>query len=468
MRPRRSTLVIGLLLTLAACTETAVEPTAPPGVFAPTPSIEGESAPSTGVRPQPPTTIDVDRAMIARVDPYTLEPLPFLVPIPMGDSVWGQPSPNGDYFAATAWDDTSGAGEIRLIDVMAWEQIGAWPEWAESELSVPDDGTVYFLRSGGSTGTQLRSLQTGMSASEIVAELPAGFSAWGVGQLVDRRFLTYGARSDPSVGIELGSIVIAEIDTGAVATIDLPGIRIGNLEPDDGEPWSGYLHAAPVFVLDGDGRRALVVQADRDIVTEVDLETGTLTDHRFSPEGPNGAIDPTRMMLQRSAALSPDGRRLHVATRQLELDATEDPWSVTMTPLGILTVDTTTWEISSRLDEPIGEVYLAPDGGTALAWGWTSVEGDQIYEMTSHGLYVLRGNPLQVLVHHPPGEEDQWHGPFSFNQDAGVGYVTKWGQNTGNWVEVIDLASGQILNSSEGDDYRQMFGSIGVLGVETP
>jgi hypothetical protein len=453
--------MIGLLLTLVACTEAVVEPTAPPGVFAPTPRIEGESAPTTGPRPQPATTIDVDRAAIARVDPYTLKPLPFLAPIPMGDSVWGQPSPNGAYFAATAWDDTSGAGEIRLIDVEAWEERGSWREAADSELTVDDAGTVYFTRFG-----KLRELDSGMRTSQPVADLPDQFHPWE-DRLGGSRYLAFGARFEPSVGLEIASVVVAEIETGQVTNIDLPGIRIGNLEPDNAEPWAGYLYAAPAFLIDNEGRRGLMIQADRDIVSEVDLESGSVTDHRFSPEGPDGSIDPTRMMLQRSAALSPDGTRLYVATRQLQLDATEETWTVTVTPLGLLTVDTTTWEISSRLDEPIGEVYLSPDGETALAWGWTSTESDQMHEMTSHGLYVLSGEPLQVLVHHPPGEQDQWLGPISFNLVAGLGYVTNWGQGYGNWVDVIDLGSGQILASSTGDDYRQMFGSIGVLGVET-
>jgi hypothetical protein len=462
MKSRRSALMIGLLLTLVACTEAVVEPTAPPGVFAPTPRIEGESAPTTGPRPQPTTTMNVDRAAIARVDPYTLELLPFLAPIPMGDSVSGQSSPSGTYFAATAWDDTSGAAEIHLIDVESWGERGSWREAIESELTVDDTGTVYFINLG-----QLRRLSPGMSESQPVADLPDEFYPWE-NRLGGGRYLAFGARFEPSVGLEVASVVVAEIETGEVTNIDLPGIRIGNLEPANSEPWSGYLYASPAFVFDVSGTRGLVVHADRDVVTEVDLPTGRLIDHRFSPEGPNGPIDPTRMLLQRSAALSPSGTRLLVATRQLQLDATEEPWTVTITPLGLMTIDTTTWEISSRLDEPIGEVDLSPDGETALAWGWTSTEGDQRYDMTSHGLYVLNGEPLQVLVHHPPGESDQWIGSLSFNQDAGVGYVTNWGQGPGNWVDVIELGSGQILASSTGDDYRQMFGSIGVMGVETP
>ncbi|MGH8870397.1 MAG: hypothetical protein ACRDWS_00250, partial [Acidimicrobiia bacterium] len=117
----RQTLVafVALGLFLGACTRANTEATAPPDVFAPTPSIEGEPVPST---PPP----DVEKVEIFPVDPRTLEALPGYLPMPMGDWTSGVSSPNGRWLALYYGDDTGFNNGTRLVDVLAWDLVAEW------------------------------------------------------------------------------------------------------------------------------------------------------------------------------------------------------------------------------------------------------------------------------------------------------------------------------------------------------
>jgi hypothetical protein len=372
----------------------------------------------------------------------------------MGDWVWGQASPNGKYFAASVGNDNSGSTEIRLIDVEGWTELGSWQETSSSELFVSDEGIVYFF----SPNNQLRSLTPGDESSVTLAEVPLDYYVWG-GQLSgDGLLASYGVHTLNGIE-ESSAIVVTVIDTGALTVIDLPQARHGSLEPTSNEPWSGYLYAFPGFVLDPAGSRALVVHAHQDVVSEVDLLTGSVTDHEV-PEL-SAVTDLARTSLQRSAALSPDGGMLFVASTRTEALVDGHDWTVTNTPLGVRAIDTTSWTTSFSLDEPIGEIRISPEGDRLLATGFTSTESQNLYEGTTSGLFLLEAAQLRVLAHHEPPSADTGLGGFSFNQEAGVGYTSIW--NPMPSVLAIDLHSGQITAEATGSSHLEMLGPIGVM-----
>jgi hypothetical protein len=441
---------------LAACTDTAATPTAPPDAFGPTPSIE-DPTPTTVPRPKPTTTADVQRAIIYPVDPVTLDALPGYEPMLMKDWVWGRPSPNGEYFAAAVGDDTGVSSEIRLIDVPNWKQVGSWLEMAQSEIVVSDDGSMYFLLQ---SGADLLTLRPGMSESEAIAEIPVAFSPWGGAAMLDESFATFGSRYEAEAGLEHLFIVVADPESGAVTTVHLPDVRVGTLDPTNQEPWSGYLWASPAVVFDGDGGRVLVIHADRDVVTEVDLESGSSVEHVLATGDTETPMTETSL-LSRSAQLSPDGSTLYVASQRGDIVVTDDGWTYNQSPAGLLVIDTGTWEIISRLDGTVGDVHLSPSGDTLLAWGYTSVEDASTYQMTSSGLYLLGAMTLATISFHPATSTDQWYGPFSFNEAAGVGYVSTWSGRPR--IDVVDLATGDYVAFEEGGEYIEMLGSIGVI-----
>ena len=445
-------------MLLGACTDGSsnIDPTAPPGVFAPTPSIDDESAPSTTARPRPSTTIDIERAVIYPVDPLTLEALPGFEPIAMSDWVWGQPSNDGTYFAATVGDD-DGFTELRLINILDWELEGSWRGSPESELLVTDDGTIYFIGLG-----RLQRVRAGDSGSETIAPLPVGFYTWGMGRVIGGDLVTFGSRVTTDQ-TEHASIVSIELTNGMITEIELPEVRIGQVDPESEEPWSGFMYITPSLVWDEANARALVVHGDEDVVSEIDLTSGNVTEHTLDSGG--GTSDLSTPILQRSTALSPDGKHLYVSSRRIEgVEVEGDTWTVRTASVGVISIDTTIWQVGSRIDEPIADIHISPAGDRILAWGFSTEEGDTNYLTESTGLFVLDSASLEVLAHYPSDRQDQWYGPFSFNDEVGVGYVTSWAGRAR--IDVIDLVSGQIITSTEGvGDNLSMIGPIGILST---
>ena len=444
-------LLVAPLLILAACTESATppQPTAPPDAFAPTPTI----GPSTTTRPAPTTTVDVERAVIQRVDPHTLEPLPGFEPIAMGDGFWGsRPSPSGRYFGVTVSHD-NGLNEIRLIDVEEWQQVASWAEYADSEIQVTDDATLYFLR-----GEQVRLLSPGDTNSQIVGDLPSGSSTWaGPEASPNGRFNFVGTRSLGSDGTQEAFVSIVDPSTGQVTQVDLPEVRVGAVDPVSQGPWAGYLYNSPSFSWDRGANRLLAVHAHEDVVSEVDLGSGVATEHDF----PGPGVDPSTGT-RRWSTLSPEGGVLYVSSTDVTLIEDDDTWSVTTTPAGVVAVDTDTWEVVARTDAPISDIHLSPAGDRLVASGYETEEGQLVYRTNSSGLFLLDPTDLSTLAHLEPESPDQGYWPITFNEDAGVAYVSTWiGVQR---IDAIDMSTGEVLATAENQVFLDMIGSVGVLG----
>ena len=447
---RRIALVVALLLILAACTESATppQPTAPPDAFAPTPTI----GPSTTTRPDSTTTLEVERAVIRRVDPRTLEPLEGFEPIPMGEWLFGhKPSPDGRYFAA-AITKHDGSVEIRLVDVEEWQEVAAWPEFSDSEIQVTEDGTLHFIR-----GQQLRRLTSADSASQVVADLPPGFSNWaGPEPSGDGQLHFVGSRPPGADGAEEPFVSSVDLTTGEVREIQLPDVRIGPVEPISQGAWAGYLYISPSFSWDRGANRLLAVHGDEDVVSEIDLRSGVVTEHGFLGFG----ADPSTGT-RRWSALSPDGRSLYVSNTDVTLVEDDDDWSVTTTPAGVVAIDTTTWQVLARTEAPISDIHLSPSGDRLVASGYETEEGAAVSQTNSSGLFVLDAVDLSTLAHRDPESADQGYWPISFNEDAGVAYVSTW--IGAQRVDALDLGTGEVLATVENSEFLDMIGPIGVL-----
>jgi hypothetical protein len=450
---QRLVTVVASVLILVACTDVADDPTASRDVFAPTPTIGNESGP-TSTLPNPTTRVPVERRVVLPVDPVTLEALDGFEPIPMGDWVWAVASSAEAYLAAWVGDDT-GEAEVRLIDMARWEQVGSWPLSPGSDMFVSDEGAVYFVDYG--TRSEVHGAEVGDGVPSLIAELPQRFSPLGIGHLFDGRLALFGTRSD--VG-ENGAIAVIEIDTGTVTEIALPDVHIEEGESDLGEPWSAYLYPSPLVVWDDIRSRALVIHADGAAVSEVDLRDGSVTRHALEGEPSSAAA------IQVSSALSPDGGAIHIAAVQAVVTVDDEEWSVTRTPTGVKTFDTTTWQIIAELDAPISGIISSPRGDRLLGWGHIMVEGESRHQVTTTGVFVLDAVDLEVLAHHQPVQADESYGPTSFSRDGALAYASTL--TTTARLDVIDTSSGQILTTMESEGEVFMVGSIGVLVATDP
>ncbi len=452
---RELALVVALLLILAACTESATppQPTAPPDAFASTPTI----GPTTTTGPAPTTSLDLERVVLQRVDPVSLEPRTAFEPIPMGDALWGQvASPDGRYLAATVDADGSGAPEMRLVDLQSWTPVASWPGSGDFMFHIDQHGSVFYVTYGATA--ELRFAATDSSGSTLIASLPTEYWVWGAESVTETLFLLYGTKPAESglEGQEQVFVATVQLDeAGPVLTeISMPGVVVGQVEPVSQGPWAGYLYTSPSFTWDPVGARLLVVHGDEDVISEVNIATGEVVEHAVA-----GTVD-LQLGARRMSALSSDAGSLHVATRTVELVEDDDDWMVITRPTGVKTIDTTTWEMMARTDEPISDIWVSPTGAL-LGSGYTTEESESIAVQDSTGLYLLDGSNLGVRVHYPPETPDQWWGPVSFTDSGSIAYASTWVQTPR--VNAIEMATGEFLSTAEGTDTLEMIGPVGVL-----
>jgi hypothetical protein len=324
---------------------------------------------------------------------------------------------------------------------------------------VTDDGTVYLAGSG-----QFQRLRLGDTVPEEVARLPSGFQPWMTSPILDDVFAVFGTRFQPE---ESASIVAIDVTTGVMNEIGLPDTRVGALDTDSLEPGDAYFTPYPVW--DTGGNRALVLRGDEDVVTEVDLSTGTVTRHDLDLG--ELAADPASS-LQTSGSISPDGSILYMSMQEVTSVAqSADSQTITSESAGVIAVDTATWQVRSQTTEPIGPLMVSPRGDRILGWGVSIERNDDgdaeriiDSDAESTGLFVLEAPGLAVLARHHPDELQRWYTSFSFSDEGDIGYATSFQAQAR--VEAIDLTSGEIIASIEGGDYLNVFGSIGVLHAD--
>ena len=164
---------------------------------------------------------------------------------------------------------------------------------------------------------------------------------------------------------------------------------------------------------------------------------------------------------RRWGAVSPDGRLLYVASRDVELIEDDDNWLVNTIPAGVATVDTSNWQVVARTDEPVSDIYISPAGDRLIASGYTTEESDSVYVSESTGLYMLDPTDLTVLTHYPSERPDQAWGAVTYSSAGAIAYVWTWLESPR--VYAMELSSGQILSTAESLETLAMVGPAGVL-----
>jgi len=449
---RRLALIVALVLALAACTESAPppQPTAPPDAFAPTPTI---GAPTTTLPPGSTTTLDIERVVIQRVDPVSLDPLSAFEPIPMGDWLWEpKTSPDGRFLAAAVGDDVA-ENQLRLVDLQSWLPAMSWATFPDLIIHVDDAGTVYFI--SYYERPQLHFSVLDGTGSTLIADLPEGMSVWGA-DMIGAQIVLFGTRIPSAEGGELAMVATVDVTNRKVTEIALPEVHVGPVEPVSQGPWASYLYNSPSFTLDRAGNRVLVAHANESSVTEVDLATGQAMQHDLAD-----ATATPDTGTRRWGAVSPDGRFLYVASRDVELIEDDDNWSVKTIPAGVATLDTSSWQVVATTDAEISDIYISPAGDRLVGSGYTTEESGSVSVSDSTGLFMLDPTDLTVLNHIPSERSDQGWGAVTFSSAGAIAYAWTWLDTPR--VHAMELSSGKMLSTAEGVETLAMVGPVGVL-----
>lgn len=459
--PARVAPAAAVVALVGACQATTESPatTAPPIITTTTASTTSMPATTSTLAEQASST------MVYKADAATLQPLPGLEAIGTGDAAGGVASPDGRWLALSLWREEV-IDELILIDTASWEVVQRSPSWGRI-VGVDDEGTVYAVRT---------------NPTILVRRLLIEYADWDTGTGFDSAGpwdvdvlgpgilggLLYPTTASERTGEE-PMLIVVDTRTGEVDQVPLPGLQAGGvpteivLEGGD-RVFETY---EPEVVWDGD--RALVVHADEDAVTEVNLATGETLRHDYVPEAsiwdrfllwlspPAQAKGPSAGVT-RSATPSSNGDYLYVSgyRQDVFIDA-EGKVHETLTPMGIDVVDTKRWVLEARLDLPVGRVRLSPDGSTLIGTGWTEVGISNRFEMEGSGIYFISTTTLEY--EHLDGSPD-WETGVDFAPDGSYLYVTD--ATRGDTIDIVNPETLETVASIQGC-WLEIWGAAGVV-----
>jgi hypothetical protein len=264
------------------------------------------------------------------------------------------------------------------------------------------------------------------------------------------------------------SIVVVDLSSGEMRQIALPDVPIGLVDQIPVSPAEvANVDVSPAVIWDGE--RALLVHAGEDVISEVNLDTGAVVEHRFGPAELEVSEELDQSVSQvaylgpfRSAVLAPDRRTLFVGTQSAELTTGESSWQATSFPTGLTTIDTVDWEVIDHVEAPISDVSISPDGSRLLATGYRDTQGVNSYSHEASNYYLIDTVNREVVsefrLENPMTNS---FSPVSFGP-GGLAYLTSWGDPM-TTIQVIDLDDGAVLDTLSGQELW-MLGPVGVLG----
>ncbi len=457
VRAVAAAVVLGSMITMLGCAPTTTSTT-----VATTPSVSMSIPETTTSTPDP----DYGGALgIYPVDPRTLEPLPGSVALTTADSMWGEASPNGRWVAVQVRLNTTPETDlVRLIDVGAGEVVAETKALPQYGLTVDDAGTVYRL--AGTNRHWVEVLTPGDERFSRLADLPVGFGPWSETQVLDDGRLGWFGTIHIPPDEYLATITVADPSSGVVATHPVPGVRLSGEDSFDVGDWSVGEGLVPAVVWDEARSRVLVVHADEPVVTALDLDTGTMTRHTWSEPttwlhrlaaswNPVAHAKGPSTGTNRSAVLTPDGETLFVATEVGEfVRSSEDDWSVEWTPRGVVAIDTTTWRVLDRWDEPIAILAMSPGGEYVVGTGLTRIDTLSSTGVGPHPISIISTSDMTLTT--DLGVDSGEYDTISFSADGSYAYITRWGGAT----RVLDLVTGK---SSTGPGASVVFGEAGLV-----
>ena len=382
------------------------------------------------------------------VDPATLMPVPGAKPITQGDWLDGTVSPSGNWLAVQKWL-SNGQQWVEVIDLTAREVVAETRvSQGASSLRISDDGTAFWI-SGGNRMTIYRLEQGANNREKIFDKFPEDFFTDTFQLLGDDRFGFFGIVS--TEGQNQGDALIVIVDAGddSVTQIALSHVDMGIISSSEPAGDVEALEiASPATVWDEENGRVLVVEATRDVVTEVNLSDGEITEHPWrSPEagldrlfgwliataqakGPTAGIS-------RDAVLSPDGQHLYVATsvRVIEEDR------AVSSALDLIVLDTVTWD-ARVIDAKVDTLYPSPDGVFLLAQNVNATDG--ISDIPALPVYVIDMATAELLIGFQPGSTFATGVSFSF--DGTFAYITSLSA-TETRIDIVDMELLQLTGA---------------------
>jgi hypothetical protein len=396
-----------------------------------------------------------------RMDPHTLVDLPGVSPLKLGEPGRSVLSPNGATLASfTTAAEPNSPAELLVVDLEDWElrakfSVAGWvasdqsgvvegpglatfaddgetllwvsqlPDERDSVLDPADFGVFRYRLEGGEP--------------EQVYAFPADFAPWEMRLLRDGRLavfgspVVYGDEPVPEASRWARLLLVDLAEGQLVGDLELPGLVAGRLW--EGEGAGTFAHPGLAWDLPRD--RLYVVDADRLAVTVVDIERLAVIAQReialASSPGERlvawllpAAQAKSQEGTRRNVGIHPEGSLLYVSGVRWELDYDEEGHvsGERQVSLGLTVIDTDDLQEVARLDLPVSDVEVSPNGTHLLLSGVS--DGRVVDHDPEHsGLFVLGARTLKPRDHLL---EDTIPWIHAFSADGDSVYITTWDQ----------------------------------------
>lgn len=408
------------------------------------------------------------------VDPRTLEPIEGGEFDLSGDWVSGTMSPNHRWIVTSS--QTEDKVTHHLVDVAATTVVAQFDrpiDWDRGGVTFfPDDGGAIYTFHYGTGSTELRVVDPLTGVLSTVLVFPSTFQPhWERGSIVDGRLLWYGTHTED--GEYQAAIAMGELTTGVVEVFPLPLVGLQGDRVADFGDWEAGEWLDPAVVWDLDRDRVLIVHPDETKVTVFDLVTRETTSHEWSTQTswfdrlfaywfPSAHAKGPQLRTTRSAVLSPDGDRLYIATEGSEIIYGDGLLAsgIRVVPEGLVVVDTSTWLVVAEWPD-ISRIVMSPDGKYVVGSG---MGGEDRLGATSYAprpSVLIATNSLDVIGSYEVSNGGMSH-DVSFSADGEFLYLVA---EYRGWVQVVELASGEIVGHLPIGTMTAFFGEVGLLTV---
>ena len=409
----KAILIGWLLLWLVGCAAPAAEmPAAAPTPAAPTPSA---IPPTPALPPQPPMVVmgwDNDLGSVIRaVDPATGQDAPGRAPLALGadhDAAYAAPyavAPDGRYLAAfdaqgdTCTDFAGGSAcgprseTLVLLHTTTWQHrtipLGAFG-WVGTPLFDAGGARLAFsLQTAEGHSLMLLDAATGETVAQASLNVKPSFLGFGP----DGTVLVYGQPETARPGTTRPGAPRVQLRDGATLAVlwqtTLDGVTSGHWCSAHCDAGHGTLVTEmwwPGVALSADGRMLVILHADEERLTTVDLAARTTASHAVGGQQTRlgrlltWLLDATAGVAQakgpmnsvtRQVVLSPDGARLYAIGYRLVTEiAADGNYSVTETRLPLQLIDVASGAIVVESEVTGHTLRLSPDGRRVFVAEW--------------------------------------------------------------------------------------------------
>ena len=433
-----------LTLLIAACSNTTATTTT-------------SQAPTTSAVLRTTTTKPplVDGGLIP-VEPATLIPLQGAQPILVADWFSGVVSPGRTFSAVRSLTTDNEQLRMSLVEVATNTVLAnvELPHGIWDDPVVTDDGVAYWL--SGDQGLTLYQLGAGDDEPGVLyTDFPSTFSSVDLNVLDDGRLGVFGARFDEKPG-GLATLILIAADASTHEEIPLENVIAGySNEHDPDATIQVFEFAGNATVWDDERDRFFLVEAARDLVTEVDLATNEVFEHPFFPPEtflnrlwtfitPVARAKGPVAGTAREGVLAPDGQRLFIATSITETEVEDTSWETTRSPEDLMVLDLNTWSVSV-LDIAVDTLQASPNGLHLLAHGAEVTEGTTAgFEVRPSPVFVIDMSLPEVLLGFQTSDESA--AEIQFSSDGGLVYISTWSQDAVT-IDILDLGLLQLTGA---------------------